>query len=140
VLFKLGIINKYIKFINENPNRFFRDHTLKVIKNYKNYTTDKGNNKNLGSYLAGLIEGDGSIYIPKDNKNASRIIIVFKSKDIPLALIIQKIFNGGNIYKKKGKNAYTYEISDIKNLIKLVNLINGNMRTPKIIQLYKLID
>jgi hypothetical protein len=38
------------------------------------------------------------------------------------------------------KNAYTYEISDIKNLIKLVGLINGNLRTPKIVQLYKLID
>jgi hypothetical protein len=132
-LFKLGIINK-------TPNRFFRDHMLKAIKNYNNYTTYKKNNKNLGSYLAGLIEGDGSIYIPKDNKNASRIIIAFNSKDLPLALIIQKNLNGGNIYKKKGKNAYTYEITDIKTLIKLVNLINGNMRTPKIVQLYKLID
>jgi LAGLIDADG DNA endonuclease family protein len=75
---------------------------LKAIKNYNNYTTYKGNSKNLGSYLAGLIEGDGSIYIPKDNKNASRIIIVFNSKDLPLALIIQKNLNGGNIYKKKG--------------------------------------
>jgi hypothetical protein len=140
VLFKLEIINKYIKFINKNPNRFFRDYMLKAIKNYNNYTTYKGNSKNLGSYLAGLIEGDGSIYIPKDNKNASRIRIAFNSKDLPLALIIQKNLNGGNIYKKKGKNAYTYEISDIKNLIKLVDLVNGNMRTPKIVQLYKLID
>jgi LAGLIDADG endonuclease len=99
---KLEIINIYIKFINKNINRFFRDHMLKTIKNYNNYTTsNKVNNRNLGSYLAGLIEGDGSIYIPKDNKNAFRIIITFNSKDLPLALIIQKNLNHGNIYKKR---------------------------------------
>jgi hypothetical protein len=99
---KLEIINIYIKFINKNINRFFRDHMLKTIKNYNNYTTsNKVNNRNLESYLAGLIEGDGSIYIPKDNKNAFRIIITFNSKDLPLALIIQKNLNHGNIYKKR---------------------------------------
>jgi hypothetical protein len=61
-ILKLEIINIYIKFINKNLNRFFRDHMLKTIKNYNNYTTsNKVNNKNLGSYLAGLIEGDCSI-------------------------------------------------------------------------------
>lgn len=59
---KLEIINIYIKFINKNINRFFRDHMLKTIKNYNNYTTsNKVNNKNLGSYLAGLIKEDCSI-------------------------------------------------------------------------------
>ena len=61
-ILKLEIINIYIKFINKNLNRFFRDHMLKTIKNYNNYTTsNKVNNKNLGSYLAGLIEGYCSI-------------------------------------------------------------------------------
>ena len=46
----------------------------------------------------------------------------------------------GNIYKPKGKDACTYVISDLKGLNKVVNLINGYMRTPKIVQLYKLID
>lgn len=31
-------------------------------------------------------------------------------------------------------------MSDIKTLITLTNLINGCMRTPKIVQLHKLID
>lgn len=31
-------------------------------------------------------------------------------------------------------------ISNLKGLIKVVKLINGYMRTPKIVQLYKLID
>lgn len=94
----------------------------------------------MGSYLAGLIEGDGAIYIPKNNRNAAMIIISFHSKDLPLFLILQKNLGEGNILKIKGKNAYQYTISDIKGLIKVVNLINGYMRTPKIVQLYKLID
>ncbi len=138
----------------------FRGHTLKVIntknihdksnlncKQYSkiennniNFNKENYNNNNLNSYLAGLIEGDGSIYIPKKNKNASMITIAFNSKDLPLILTINKTLKIGNIYKIKGKNAYSYTISDIKGLVKLVNLINGFMRTPKVVQLYKLID
>jgi len=58
LLFRLISRKLFIK----NLNRFFRDHMLKTIKNYNNYTTsNKVNNKNLGSYLAGLIEGYCSI-------------------------------------------------------------------------------
>ena len=46
----------------------------------------------------------------------------------------------GQIYKIKGKNAYFYRISNLKNLIRVINLVNGYMRTPKINQLYNLID
>ena len=48
-------------------------------------------NNNLDHYLAGLIEGDGSIKIPKTVKSEKgkilypSITIVFASKDLPLA-------------------------------------------------------
>ena len=48
----------------------------------------KNDNKEFCSYLAGLIQGDGSIYVAK-NKNASMIVIAFH-KNFALALIIQK--------------------------------------------------
>lgn len=125
-------------------NKFFRDHTLETTnENTENNinTTGKGDlNKNLGSYLAGLIEGDGSIYTPKNNKGACMIVIVFNSKDLPLALKIQAVLGTGNIYKVKGRNAYNYVISNLEGLLKIIDLINGKMRTPKIEQLYKLID
>jgi hypothetical protein len=137
MFFTLGNI-----IINKNLYKIFRDHMLEAIKKNINNksTTDKGDLNNLGSYLAGLIEGDGSIYIPDNNKNACMIVIVFNSKDLPLALKIQDVLGIGNIYKRKGKNANTYVISNTKGLIKIINLINGKMRTPKIEQLYKLID
>src|SRR5687767_15136182 len=124
MIFKLNINN--IKL-----NRILRGHTLEVIdtntnndvinnddtRNTNNDDDDKinkGINKNFGSYLAGLIEGDGSIYIPKNPKGAPMIVVLFHSKDLPLALFIQKNLNVGNVYKIKGENAYSYTISDLK--------------------------
>jgi hypothetical protein len=103
-------------------------------------------NKNFSSYLAGLIEGDGCIITPtelrdkKDRKKYPSIQISFNSKDFPLALLLQKNIKHGSIQKKKGANAYTYTINNLDGWIKIINLINGEMRTPKINALYKLID
>lgn len=111
---------------NIKLNRILRGHTLDTT--------------NISSYLAGLIEGDGCIYTPKNLTAAATVSIIFNSKDLPLPLLIQKSFNIGNIYKVKGKNAYSYIISNLEGLIKITNLINGHMRTPKINKLYVLID
>jgi hypothetical protein len=98
------------------------------------------------SYLTGLIEGDGTIIVPKTERsskgkiNYPSIQIVFHLKDLPLALLIQKNLATGSLIRKKGKNAYILSINDIKGIFKLVNLLNGNMKTPKIYSLYKLID
>ena len=103
-------------------------------------------NTPFSSYLAGLIEGDGSIIVPKTERspkgvlNYASVQIVFHLKDLPLALIIQKVLGLGSLAKKKGVNAYILTINSYKGLILIVSLLNGNMRTPKIESLYKLID
>lgn len=111
---------------NIELNRIFRGYTL--------------NTTNIYSYLAGLIEGDGCIYVPKSSVGAAKVVIIFNSKDLPLALLIQKELKWGNINKIKGKNAYEYVISNFEGLNLIANLINGYMRTHKIEKLYKLID
>jgi len=103
-------------------------------------------NQNFSSYLAGLFEGEGCIWIPtneRDKKNKiiyPMITLTFNSKDFPLISIIQEKLEIGHIYKVKGKNAYTYRISNLINLFKFINIINGYIRTPKIYKLNKLID
>ena len=54
----------------------------------------------LGYYLAGLIESDGTIIVPKEgSSNTPKIDIVFNIKDKPLALHIKK-FQIMVLYKK----------------------------------------
>lgn len=138
-------------FIDLNQLGILREYTPEIIccnsillnpSNSYNFS----NNYKFISYLTGLIEGDGSIIVPKCERsskgklNYPSIQIAFHLKDLPLALLIQKNLGCGSLIRKKGLNAYTLFINDEKGVLKLVNLLNGNMKTPKIYSLYKLID
>lgn len=93
----------------------------------------------LGTYLAGLIESDGSIIVPKDSLNRPTIKIVFNIKDRPLAERLMEIIGSGSI-QPASENAVLYVIRDKLGIVKIVNLINGEFRTPKIKALHKIID
>ena len=135
---------------------FLRDYTPELICcNILPLTQVKTNNNlnykdlsdlKISSYLAGLIEGDGTIVVPKTERSAKgkinypSIQIVFHLKDLPLSLMIQKELKNGSISRKKGVNAYILTINNYEGLLLLTSLINGNMRTPKIYALNNLID
>ena len=103
-------------------------------------------NENFNSYFAGLIEGDGTIIVPKTERspkgriNYPSVQIIFHLKDLPLALIIQKQLRNGSLSRKKGVNAYILTINNYEGLLLIATLLNGNMRTPKIKALNNLID
>ena len=109
-------------------------------KNYNN------NNLPFAAYFTGILEGDGAIVVPdtlrspKGKLNYPSIQVVFHLKDLPLALIIQKELGFGSLSRKKGVNAYILTINNYESILSIISLINGNMRTPKIHSLYKLID
>jgi hypothetical protein len=100
----------------------------------------------FASYLAGLIEGDGTIIVPKTERSAKNklyypsIQIVLDLRDFPLALMVQSKLSHGSISKIKGSNAYLLSINKMEGIILVTNVINGYMRTPKVIALYRLID
>ncbi|TVY50279.1 putative intron-encoded endonuclease aI4, partial [Lachnellula cervina] len=87
-------------------------------------------NTHFAQYLTGLIEGDGTIHVPKTERsikgtlNYPSIQIVFHLKDLPLALLIQKELGHGSLSKKKGANAYIYTVNNLDGLILLVSLLN----------------
>src|ERR1700721_224700 len=91
----------------------------------------------LGYYLAGLIEGDG--YISINNKNKVILGITFNIKDLYLAEKVLNYLEQGFIVKRK-TNSIELRFTSVKVLNKIINLVNGKFRTPKIDQLYKLID
>lgn len=100
----------------------------------------------FGSYLAGLIEGDGTIVVPKQERsskgklNYAQVQIVFQLKDFPLCQYIQKTIGHGSISKKKQRARYILTINNFEGLVRLTNLINGQMRGPKSYQLILLIN
>ena len=103
----------------------------------------KYKNKNFNSYLAGLFEGDGHIWLPNINwkkKHNPRFCITFALKNEPLAKKILEIIEYGHIRYKPKENACVLIVSPVKGLKKIILLINGELRTPKVHQLHKLID
>ncbi len=100
----------------------------------------------LGSYLAGLIEGNGTIVVPnrersdKGKLTYASIQIVFTAKDLPLAVMLLKLIGHGSINKRKESAAYILTINSRQGLLRMVSLINGQMRTPKWNALFELIN
>jgi hypothetical protein len=92
----------------------------------------------LGHYLAGLIEGDGSIIVPKTIRNSKGkllypvVKITFVDKDAPLAIKIKERLNGGTLeYPKHSRylnllfqdlnsfqdSYYFYRVASLKDFI-----------------------
>jgi hypothetical protein len=133
-------VGKIIKFVSLRYSE-----NKKVCINFHRFYANGINNRQsqLGSYLAGLVEGDGTLAVQDTNitgrKYSPKIIIVFKKADLPLANYLQTITNCGKIYIKLDRGYVLWQIQDIVSVYKFVNLINGYMRTPKIEALGRMI-
>jgi len=81
------------------------------------------NDEQFGHYLAGLIEGDGHF------SSKQQLVIVFHSLDVSLAYYIKERLGYGTIRKVKEKNASILVVAAKKGIEKVLNLINGKIRT-----------
>ena len=113
----------------------------------RNFSVKKSmKNIMFSNYLAGIIEGDGTIIVPTRERSntfkkiSASVQICFHLKDLPLALVIQERLGFGSLNRIKGKNAYNYTINSLQGIETVCGLLNGFMRTPKIYDLWKLID
>ena len=112
---------------------------------FSSLSINSPNKDQLGHYLAGLIEGDGSIIVPSNTRNEKRkllyptIKITFVIKDLPLASRLMEILGGGTIESTTGEYRNLL-IQDVATLHKVAILLNGKMRTPKIEALHRLIE
>lgn len=101
---------------------------------------DKSSLSNVdGPYQAGQIEGDGSIVVGDKSK---LIRICFNSKDEQQAQHLHKTTGWGKIVYPLGgnRNYLLWEITRYDDQEKIIYLINGHMRTPKLEALHRLID
>lgn len=114
-----------------------------VLEFNRKYYSDNYKDNKFKEYLAGLFEGDGHIWIQNPNqkkKHNPRFCITFSLKNEPLAKKLLELIGSGFIRYKRQNNACVLTVSPVIGLKKLVYLINGELRTPKIHQLHKLID
>lgn len=127
-------------FMKEYHYRTFSSLGLtEEILSFDNNNFYKSENQ-LGYYLAGLIESDGTLITPSDENNRATVKIVFHIKDKPLVEKIKDILGYGSIQKTNSENAIEFVVRSRDGIIDLVNLINGKFRTPKINQLNNLIN
>ena len=102
-------------------------------------------NCNLGSYLAGLIEGDGYIGVQDPNTDAKvihrpKIIIAFNINDKPLAKKLSAELNVGKVLDREKSGIVILQILAKEDVLKIINLINGVFRTGKIFELHRCIN
>lgn len=118
--------------------------------NLKKFSTSSINNNlnydQIGHYLAGFIEGDGSIITPSSLKTDSGknkvcyFQIVFHKQELEFIKCLQKRIGYGNIFETKENNVIRLMVQNLEGVLHIINLINGKMRTPKINALYTMID
>lgn len=93
--------------------------------------TNNENNKqnNLGHYLAGLIEGDGSIIVPKTFRNEKGkllypvVKITFVYKDLALAKKIQEVLRSGTIVHPSHTKYVDFLVQNIETYI-IITLVS----------------
>lgn len=112
-------------------NKTINTETIKSISIHIPTHLRPNNDTQLGHYLAGLIDGDGHF------STKQQLVIVFNSLDSSLAYYLKKKIGYGSIHKVKNKNAILLVITAIKGMEKVINLINGKLRTDGKLQQIK---
>ena len=91
--------------------------------------------KSFCEWLAGLIDGDGSLQVTKQGYTSLEITMGLE--DLRCLRYIQDKL-GGSIKMRSGAKAYRYRLHNKQGMINLINCINGNIRhTSRLQQLHR---
>jgi hypothetical protein len=130
--------NNYICPLKKNRSVFYGS-----IRRYS--TSEVSKNNFIGPYLAGLIEGDGYIGVQEKLSKTNvvyrpKIIIVFNIHDKPLAEKLSIELKVGKVINREKAGHVLLQILAKEEVLKIIYLINGHMRTPKIEALHRAIN
>jgi hypothetical protein len=94
----------------------------------------------LGPYLAGLLEADGSFSTPAIlGQGTPTIYISFNLDDLPYGKFLQSLL-GGSIQLEAHAHAFRLVFRSTEYVLNIINLVNGYMRTPKIEALHTMVE
>lgn len=122
--------------INEALTNYKRNNPHAKLYNSK---------KDLGYYLAGFLEGDGSISLPSLGVTTlgrvlnPRIVFTSHINNFGLLVFIQSLLGGVGRFQSNG-NVIRYIIGDIVGIFLFIDLVHNKLRTPKNIRFNDLID
>lgn len=140
ILWSFGKNQNMFKYIHNTMQRFNYNTSTSDYKDKRDYSYSD----NMGSYLAGLIEGDGHIAVHDKKYNSKvyrpKILIVFNINDRPLAEKLSSLLKVGKVIDRSSAGHVLLQILAKKEVLKIINLINGHMRTPKIEALHRAIS
>jgi hypothetical protein len=98
-------------------------------------TTRVTTSSNFYQWLAGIIDGDGSLLVSK--KGYTSLEITIGIEDLALLRYIQDKL-GGSIKIRSGAKAYRYRLINKNGIIRLINGINGHIRhSARLLQLHR---
>lgn len=101
---------------------------LTVIPN-NTFTTNKINDfpseEHFNQWLAGVIDGDGSLLISKEGYASCEITM--QTNDVHTLMYIRDKL-GGSVSERAGVAAYRYRLHNKNDMINLIHRINGNIR------------
>ena len=91
-------------------------------------TIHTGTINQLGYYLAGLIEGDGSIILRKGQREkiSPKIVFTFGKNEVPMYEKLHNILNTGVIYSEKKKEYVDIVLLTPMGLLMLLTLLMVN--------------
>lgn len=133
-------ILKVARVVTEEEKKVALDVFKKIFKNLDWL------DKQLGWYLAGLLEGDGNINIPALGKTIlarvlnPRITYTFHRNNLGFYVYLQNLLGGVGRFQARDKNTMRYIIGDKEGIKKLILLMHNKLRTPKNITFNKLIQ
>jgi len=91
--------------------------------------------KSFCEWLAGLIDGDGSLQVSK--KGYTSLEITMGLEDLPCLRFVQNKL-GGSIKMRSGAKAYRYRLHNKQGMVTLIQCINGYIRhTSRLQQLHR---
>lgn len=131
-----NIVKIFIKRYNlQITNSRFKSYLVGISETTRE-TSLKNKNIKFNEWLAGIIDANGNLTITKNNIISLEIIISYN--DIKALEIIKSKY-GGSIKPKSGYNTFRYRLSNLNNIIIIINNINGNLHNSKrLLQLHKI--
>ena len=107
---------------------FFPMSPSKKSSTLHNHHDIANENKRFNEWLAGIVDGDGSLLVSKFGYSSCEITM--DKFDYPTLMSIKNKL-GGSVKLRSGVNAYRYRLHNRDGMVDLINRINGNIRNSQ---------